>query len=98
MLTIEDRVQSLATADRVEGVKTVNLFLAELEKGTIRSAVRDADGIWAAQTWVKEGILAAFRLGILSEVASGALSFVDKDTIPVRRGLNSPWAGPIVPA
>jgi 2,3,4,5-tetrahydropyridine-2,6-dicarboxylate N-succinyltransferase len=85
MLTIEDRVKSLASADRVEGVKTVNLFLAELEKGTIRSAVRDADGIWAAQTWVKEGILAAFRLGILAEVASGALSFVDKDTIPVRR-------------
>jgi 2,3,4,5-tetrahydropyridine-2,6-dicarboxylate N-succinyltransferase len=86
MLTIEERVKSLtATTDRMEAVKTVGLFLAELEKGTIRAAWRDEDGVWQAQAWVKEGILAAFRFGILSEFASGALSFIDKDTIPARR-------------
>jgi len=86
MITIEDRVKALGTnTDRTEAVKTVGLFLAELEKGTIRAAVRDEDGAWTAQTWVKEGILAAFRFGVLAEFASGALSFVDKDTIPVRR-------------
>ncbi len=73
------------TADRLEAVKTVGLFLAELEKGTIRAAVRDDMGIWQPQTWVKEGILAAFRYGIPAEFASGALSFIDKDTIPARR-------------
>ena len=86
MLTIEERVKNLtATTDRMEAVKTVGLFLAELEKGTIRAATRDEDGIWQAQAWVKEGILAAFRFGILAEFASGALSFIDKDTIPARR-------------
>jgi 2,3,4,5-tetrahydropyridine-2,6-dicarboxylate N-succinyltransferase len=85
MITIEDRVAALATADRTEAVKTIGLFLAELEKGTIRAAVRDEDGIWGAQAWVKEGILAAFRFGVLAEFASGALSFIDKDTIPARR-------------
>lgn len=85
LLTIEDRVKGLSTADRTEGVKTVGLFLSELEKGAIRAAERDADGIWRPNTWVKEGILAAFRLGILAEFASGALSFIDKDTIPPRR-------------
>ena len=85
MITIEDRVKALPHADRTEAVKTIGLFLAELEKGTIRAAVRDEDGVWAAQTWVKEGILAAFRVGVLAEFASGALSFVDKDTIPPRR-------------
>jgi len=86
MITIEDRVKALgANTDRTEAVKTVGLFLAELEKGAIRAAVRDEDGAWKAQTWVKEGILAAFRFGVLAEFASGALSFVDKDTIPVRR-------------
>ncbi|HET7436769.1 MAG TPA: 2,3,4,5-tetrahydropyridine-2,6-dicarboxylate N-succinyltransferase [Thermoanaerobaculia bacterium] len=87
MLTIEERVKNLKTAgdNRMEAVKTVGLFLAELEKGTVRAAVRDADGVWQAQTWVKEGILAAFRYGVLAEFASGALSFIDKDTIPARR-------------
>src|SRR5688572_16898393 len=85
MITIEDRVKALTHADRTEAIKTIGLFLAELEKGTIRAAVRDEDGIWKAQPWVKEGILAAFRFGVLAEFASGALSFVDKDTIPARR-------------
>ena len=85
-MTIEERVAALkSTTDRIEAVKTIGLFLAELEKGTIRAATRDADGIWTAETWVKEGILAAFRFGVLTEFASGSLSFVDKDTIPARR-------------
>lgn len=85
MLTIEDRVRALVNADRTEAVKTVGLFLTELEKGSIRAASRDEDGVWKPNTWVKEGILAAFRFGVLAEFASGSLSFVDKDTIPARR-------------
>src|SRR5262249_26076086 len=86
MLPIEQRVQTLkSTTDRGEAVKTIGLLLAELEKGTIRAAVRDADGVWNVATWVKEGILAAFKFGVLAEFASGSLSFIDKDTIPARR-------------
>lgn len=85
MATIEDRVKALANADRTEAVKTIGLFLTELEKGSVRAATRDADGVWTAEAWVKQGILAAFRFGVLAEFASGALSFVDKDTIPPRR-------------
>ena len=86
MATIEERVSALkSTTDRMEAVKTIGLFLSELEKGTVRAATRDADGIWQTATWVKEGILAAFKFGVLSEFASGALSFIDKDTIPARR-------------
>lgn len=86
MLTIEDRVASLkSTTDRLEATKTLGLFLAELERGAVRAAIRDGDGVWKAQAWVKEGILAAFRFGVVTEFASGSLSFVDKDTLPVRR-------------
>ena len=85
MITIEDRIKAIPNADRTEAVKTIGLFLSELEKGTIRAAARDEDGVWKPHTWVKEGILAAFRYGILSEFASGSLSFIDKDTIPARR-------------
>ncbi len=85
MPSIEERVNALATADRTEAVKTIGLFLAELEHGAIRAAIRDADGVWQAQAWVKQGILAAFKFGVPAEFASGALSFIDKDTIPARR-------------
>jgi 2,3,4,5-tetrahydropyridine-2-carboxylate N-succinyltransferase len=86
MLTIEERVNALKNStDRADAVKTIGLFLTELEKGTARAATRDADGLWQAHTWVKEGILAAFKFGVPTEFASGALSFIDKDTIPPRR-------------
>jgi 2,3,4,5-tetrahydropyridine-2-carboxylate N-succinyltransferase len=85
-MTIEERVAHLRnTTDRMEAVKTIGLFMAELEKGTVRAAIRDDMGVWKAQPWVKDGILAAFRFGVLAEFASGALSFIDKDTIPARR-------------
>jgi 2,3,4,5-tetrahydropyridine-2-carboxylate N-succinyltransferase len=84
--SIEVRVRTLSTiTDRAEAVKTIGLFLAELEKGSIRAATRDADGVWHVAAWVKEGILAAFKFGVLADFASGALSFIDKDTIPARR-------------
>jgi 2,3,4,5-tetrahydropyridine-2,6-dicarboxylate N-succinyltransferase len=84
--SVEVRVRALsATTDRTEAVKTLGLFLAEMEKGSIRAATRDADGIWQVAAWVKEGILAAFKYGVNAEFASGALSFIDKDTIPARR-------------
>jgi len=86
MITIEQRINSLkGSTDRVEAVKTIGLFLAELERGAIRAATRDADGIWKVEPFVKEAILMAFRFGNLAEFASGALSFVDKDLLPVRR-------------
>lgn len=85
-MTIEERVANLKTVtDRMEAVKTIGLFLAELEKGAVRAAVRDDMGVWQPQPWVKEGILAAFKFGVLAEFASGSLSFIDKDTIPARR-------------
>jgi 2,3,4,5-tetrahydropyridine-2-carboxylate N-succinyltransferase len=84
--SIEQRIAGIESVrDRAEAVKIIGLFLTELEKGTIRAATRDDAGEWKAQAWVKEGILAAFRIGILADYASGSLSFIDKDTIPPRR-------------
>jgi len=86
MPTIEERVTALkSTTDHAEVTRVISLFLTELEKGTVRAAIRDDVGVWKTQPWVKEGILAAFRFGVLTEFASGSLSFVDKDTIPARR-------------
>lgn len=59
---------------------------AALEAGEIRAAEPDracATG-WRVNPWVKRGILLGFRLGQLEESGTD-LSFVDKNTFPVRR-------------
>jgi 2,3,4,5-tetrahydropyridine-2-carboxylate N-succinyltransferase len=57
-----------------------------LEAGEIRSASPDptAPTGWRVNTWVKQGILLGFRLGVLEESSAGLFSFVDKNTYPVR--------------
>ena len=72
--------------ERRDARNVVGRLFRALEHGEVRAAERDAEGRWQVQRWVKEGILLAFRLGRLTAVGeAGAFSFVDKDTIPVRR-------------
>ncbi|MGA9509447.1 MAG: 2,3,4,5-tetrahydropyridine-2,6-dicarboxylate N-succinyltransferase [Candidatus Sulfotelmatobacter sp.] len=59
-------------------------FRDALTRGKIRAAEK-IDGRWVVNPWVKHGILLGFRLGELAETASGALTFVDKDTFPPRQ-------------
>ena len=61
-----------------------NAFCAELESGQIRVADK-VDGNWVVHPEVKEMILKGFRLGKLVDMSGDALSFVDKDTYPVRK-------------
>ncbi len=65
-------------------LKKFNAFCAELESGRIRVADK-VDGVWEVHPEVKEMILMGFRLGKLADMGGDALSFVDKDTYPVRR-------------
>jgi len=60
-------------------------LLNRLEAGVVRAAQR-ADGTWVVNTWVKAGILLAFRAGRVMEYApAGPLNFSDKDNLPPRR-------------
>lgn len=56
----------------------------DLEAGRIRVAEK-VDGQWRVNMWIKEAILDGFRLGRLEDMSEGQFSFIDKDTIPVRR-------------
>ena len=58
-------------------------IIADLESGKVRVA-EFVDGEWKVNSWVKEGILAGFRLGKLTDMSEGQFPFFDKDTIPVR--------------
>ncbi|MGA1999123.1 MAG: 2,3,4,5-tetrahydropyridine-2,6-dicarboxylate N-succinyltransferase [Terriglobales bacterium] len=81
-----ERLFSLGAAvDKPDARRVFGEFLAELSAGRIRAAEK-RDGEWQVNVWVKQGILLGFRLGeIVDMSAGGALSFVDKDTFPVRR-------------
>ena len=60
-----------------------NEVLAALETGELRVAEK-AGGEWKVNTWVKEVILAGFRLGKITDMSAGQFPFFDKDTFPVR--------------
>jgi 2,3,4,5-tetrahydropyridine-2-carboxylate N-succinyltransferase len=60
-------------------------FKKALNRGLIRAAERDSDGNWRVNSWVKQGILAGFRMGVLVDMSAHEnLRFFDKDTYPVR--------------
>ena len=89
MHSLKTSIEHLATLGQVERnpeARTVFLdFREELTQGKIRAAEK-IDGKWKVNVWVKQGILLGFRLGELTRMGDVAcLSFVDKDTFPVRR-------------
>src|SRR5690349_6485448 len=59
-------------------------FREALSQGRLRAAEKKGDR-WVVKAWVKQGILLGFRLGELEEMGGAPLSFVDKDTFPLRR-------------
>ena len=61
-------------------------FKTALRRGEIRSAEKGEDGVWRANSWVKQGILLGFRMGKMVEMSkpTETLQFFDKDTFPLR--------------
>lgn len=58
--------------------------LDQLEAGTIRAAYQDENGVWQANTEVKQAILAAFKAGENREFVGQYQGFVDKHNLPAR--------------
>jgi len=84
-----ERIQSLAA--RKEGEFTsadrslFDEFKTALNTGEVRAAEKTDGGHWQVNAWVKQGILAGFRMGQLTEMsAADSLRFFDKDTYPAR--------------
>ena len=55
-----------------------------LNNGEVRAAQKDG-GAWCVNSWVKKGILLAFRIGAVTEQSKNGFTFFDKDTIPLKR-------------
>ena len=62
-------------------------LLSYLEEGAVRAAepVPGAVGRWQVNEWVKQGILLAFRTGVIVSSGDDVFAFTDKDTVPPRR-------------
>ncbi len=59
-------------------------FLNRLESGEQRSAIRDHEGNWSANTDVKKGILEVFKNGNNTGCTGNYKGFVDKHNLPAR--------------
>ena len=64
-------------------IERFNEVIAGLENGSIRVAEKK-DGAWVVNKWVKEVILAGFKLGAVQDMSQGQFPFFDKSTFPVR--------------
>ena len=85
--SIEQHFAAGPAAAGNESAKEAFLALrAALESGEVRAASPSPESAsgWRVNAWVKRGILLGFRLGVLAELRAGSLSFVDKNTYPVR--------------
>ena len=91
-MTLEQRVEQTfeagSNASRDEARELIDEFRAALGAGEIRAAVPDPTAThgWRVNTWVKRGILLAFRFGetVDMSVDRGDWPFFDKDTLPLK--------------
>jgi 2,3,4,5-tetrahydropyridine-2,6-dicarboxylate N-succinyltransferase len=76
-------------ADRDRARDAFSRLRGALSEGRVRAAEPDAAVScgWRVNTWVKQGILLGFRWGVVVDASMdhGRLSFVDKDTLPLRK-------------
>ena len=60
-------------------------FKQALNRGEVRAAERTSSGEWRVNSWVKQGILLGFRMGVITDISTGDnFKFFDKDTFPIR--------------
>ncbi len=88
-MTLDDLRLEIETLSRMElpsrdrALPAIEALWTALEAGTVRAAEPSDDG-WTVNTWVKLGILLAFRAGRnRSSGQEGTLHFRDRDTLPI---------------
>jgi len=95
--TLAERIEAIAatpagTALPSAAADVVEELLGALERGEVRAAERDFDGVWNAVPWVKRGILLGFRVGHVIPMPEDPppvsidqpAAFFDKHTFPPR--------------
>ena len=81
--TIEEIHQEKITSKSVIN-NAFEELLSGLESGKYRTA-SCANGIWTANSWVKQGILLLFKQGKIIDYSQPGFLFADKDTLPLQK-------------
>ncbi len=86
---LKSAIERLSTSEKIANPDEARPVFFDFRSALTRGAIRAAEkvgGHWVVNPWVKQGILLGFRLGELQQMSDGdVLSFIDKDTFPVRR-------------
>ncbi len=72
----------LTAEEEQEAREHLEIFLQLLDEGTVRPVIKEPEG-WNVNSWVKEGILLAFRMGVVMDM-SRQFPFFDKSTFPLK--------------
>ena len=88
-MQLRERIESISGREGNEFTSEDRTVFEELKtllnRGNVRAAEKMPSGEWLVNSWVKQGILLGFRMGVLTDMSCGAgLKFFDKDTYPIR--------------
>ena len=73
---------TISTATRGEVREAIHTALDLLDKGEVRVAERQADGLWTVNQWLKKAVLLSFRLNPMEIVKGGPGAAVWWDKVP----------------
>ncbi len=87
-MQLREQIEAIAKKQNSEFTSDDRAVFEELKRALNRGEVRSAekkDGEWVVNSWVKQGILLGFRMGVITEMGQdSSLRFFDKDTFPTR--------------
>ncbi|MGD9914796.1 MAG: 2,3,4,5-tetrahydropyridine-2,6-dicarboxylate N-succinyltransferase [Rhizobiaceae bacterium] len=66
-----DKRDEVSTATRGPVREAVDAALSLLDRGTVRVAERQDDGVWKVNQWLKKAVLLSFRLNPMSAIKGG---------------------------
>ena len=88
-MSLREQIEALAARPANEFTRDDRAVFDELKRalnrGEVRAAERAETGKWIVNSWVKQGLLLGFRMGVVTDMSDGEnLKFFDKDTYPGR--------------
>ena len=88
-MPLREQIEELAARPGTEFTRddraVFDEFKRALNRGEVRAAERASDGKWVVNSWVKQGLLLGFRMGVITDMSTGeSFKFFDKDTYPDR--------------
>jgi 2,3,4,5-tetrahydropyridine-2-carboxylate N-succinyltransferase len=88
-MQLREQIEELAAREVNEYSRKGRAIFDELKRalnyGEVRAAEKGSDGKWIVNSWVKQGLLLGFRIGVITDMSPReSFKFFDKDTYPGR--------------